>query len=386
MSNPLYRKGDLVDMYVYLSEEPYLYNREKGELIWKELELGLATSPERQVNYTYHPSQAVQNNGSLYVHAYFIRSGYEIDTPYEELPADSIFHKSHSLIMYMPKPKNKTGVNLLQEGGSITTPEASPESKKREIVSFLKPNITIGMVDHFQSYSKQGLPPQLKDMFVVNEDGNHYPFIYFNDFWMLRDKMVQMNDTVMEVQLALHVNPMSFWWMQLQQQMEQSFSMQINTGLAQDGESDEIKRIFLEGNPYLLAVTMVVSMFHTVFDFLAFKNDVTFWKENKSMEGLSARSIMINAVCQLVIFLYLLDNETSMVVLFSSGVGCAIEFWKVTKAFDVSIQNTFPYLSIKDKASYDRHDTKRHDADAIRYLSYALYPLVIGYSVYALMY
>ena len=58
MSNPLYRKGDLVDMYVYLSEEPYLYNREKGELIWKELELGLATSPERQVNYTYHPSQA----------------------------------------------------------------------------------------------------------------------------------------------------------------------------------------------------------------------------------------------------------------------------------------------------------------------------------------
>ena len=97
--------------------------------------------------------------------------------------------------------------------------------------------------------------------------------------------------------------------------------MQINTGLAQDGESDEIKRIFLEGNPYLLAVTMVVSMFHTVFDFLAFKNDVTFWKENKSMEGLSARSIMINAVCQLVIFLYLLDNETSMVVLFSSGRG-----------------------------------------------------------------
>jgi hypothetical protein len=67
-------------------------------------------------------------------------------------------------------------------------------------------------------------------------------------------------------------------------------------------------------------------------------------------------------------------------------VGTAIEFWKVTKAFDVSIEPTFPYLSIKDKASYDRHDTKKHDADAIRYLSYALYPLVIGYSVYALLY
>ena len=42
-----------------------------------------------------------------------------------------------------------------------------------------------------------------------------------------------------------------------------------------------------------------------------------------------ARSILINAGCQLVIFLYLLDSETSMVVLFSAGVGTAIEFWKV---------------------------------------------------------
>lgn len=95
--------------------------------------------------------------------------------------------------------------------------------------------------------------------------------------------------------------------------------MQTNMGIAQDGESDEVKRIFLEGNPYLLAITMAVSMLHTVFDFLAFKNDIGFWKENKSMEGLSARSIVINAFMQLIVFLYLLDNETSMVVLFSSG-------------------------------------------------------------------
>jgi hypothetical protein len=61
-----------------------------------------------------------------------------------------------------------------------------------------------------------------------------------------------------------------------------------------------MKRIFLEGNPYLLALTMAVSMLHSVFDFLAFKNDIGFWRENKSMEGLSARSIVINAFCQLV--------------------------------------------------------------------------------------
>ena len=57
------------------------------------------------------------------------------------------------------------------------------------------------------------------------------------------------------------------------------------------------------------ALTMVVSLFHTVFDMLAFKNDIGFWKNNKSMEGLSARTVTINAGCQLVILLYLMDNE-----------------------------------------------------------------------------
>ena len=30
--------------------------------------------------------------------------------------------------------------------------------------------------------------------------------------------------------------------------------------------------------------------------------------------------------------------------------------------------------------------TKQYDAEAMRYLSYALYPLVIGYAIYALIY
>lgn len=33
-----------------------------------------------------------------------------------------------------------------------------------------------------------------------------------------------------------------------------------------------LQRVFLEGNPYLLVITMVVSIFHSIFDFLAFKN------------------------------------------------------------------------------------------------------------------
>lgn len=71
---------------------------------------------------------------------------------------------------------------------------------------------------------------------------------------------------------------------------------------------------------------------------------------------------------------------------FPAGIGTAIEFWKVTKAMDVSLLPAFPFISIKDRASYSNNPTKEHDATAMRYLSYALYPLVIGYSIYALKY
>lgn len=55
---------------------------------------------------------------------------------------------------------------------------------------------------------------------------------------------------------------------------------------------------------------------------------------------------------QMIIFLYLLDNETSKVVLFSSGVGTLIEFWKVTQAMKVSIDwsRGIPLPKFEDKA------------------------------------
>ena len=44
-------------------------------------------------------------------------------------------------------------------------------------------------------------------------------------------------------------------------------------------ESESMKRIFADTNPYYLALTMTVSLLHPVFDFLTFKNDVSFWRE-----------------------------------------------------------------------------------------------------------
>lgn len=79
--------------------------------------------------------------------------------------------------------------------------------------------------------------------------------------------------------------------------------VQRDFGAQADGESDELKRVLLEGNPYFLGITFFVSILHSVFDMLAFKNDIGFWKGKKNVEGLSVRTVGINCVCQVRIVL-----------------------------------------------------------------------------------
>jgi hypothetical protein len=51
--------------------------------------------------------------------------------------------------------------------------------------------------------------------------------------------------------------------------------------------SEQIKQMILETDPILFIVTMVVSCLHSVFEVLAIKNDISFWKNVESHKGLS---------------------------------------------------------------------------------------------------
>ena len=73
-------------------------------------------------------------------------------------------------------------------------------------------------------------------------------------------------------------------------------------------------------------------------------SDIQFWNKNKSMEGLSAKSVIVSFISQLIIFLYLLDNDTSWMILASSGIGCCIEFWKIGKAMHIEVAILFNFF------------------------------------------
>ncbi|OAY35206.1 cleft lip and palate transmembrane protein 1 homolog isoform X1 [Manihot esculenta] len=400
----LFQKGDSLDMWFYLSEQEKFndFNNE-GALVWHETNIPYGVwGPEssRALSMKYYPSEAVKRNGTVYGHVFFARSGYPPDPNDPEYQPLFTFGKTHPVVMYLPKSKADKRRSLL--GSSKGSDEAEiisqvvddGEVEPKDVgpvewVSYWKPNVTINLVDDMTKYPHNSVPPNIAPYLNVEPStGNYYPTIFFNEFWLLRDKLIPVNETVTELPLNLEVGPISMTKWQLFLQIDQSFQIHRSYGSMLEGEADELKRVFLEGNPYLLVITMVVSLLHSVFDFLAFKNDIQFWNKNKSMEGLSAKSVVVSFICQLIVFLYLLDNDTSWMILASSGIGCCIEFWKIGKAMHIEIDRSgkIPMLRFRDRESYAGNKTKEYDDLAMKYLSYVLFFLVACSSVYSLMY
>jgi hypothetical protein len=290
----------------------------------------------------------------------------------------------------------KEGKSLLEENENLSNKTDIVEDlsiKQIEWVNYWRPILPIRIVNDFSAVKGGTLLPDIAAQYRVDaETGRYFPVIYMEYFWMLQNRMTPLNDTVDDLNLEISYYPVSMIRWTLQSQMEASWKQQQEWGTGTEGESEEFRRILLESNPYLLAVTFAVSLLHMAFDFLAFKNDVQFWREKKDMEGLSVRTIFLNCFCQVVVFLYLMDNDTSWMILMSSFIGLLIEFWKINQAADCTFEwrkkfgVQYPWINIKDKAAYVKSGTAEHDKEAMRYLSFALYPLIIGYSIYSLVY
>jgi hypothetical protein len=126
-------------------------------------------------------------------------------------------------------------------------------------------------------------------------------------------------------------------------------------------------------------------MLHMAFETLAFRNNVKFWRNKKTLEGLSARTIAMNLVFQLVIVLYLFDNETSWMIKSSSVVGVATEAFKLTKAVRLRRDSTGRVTGFHAEESYAASPTKAYDDEATTHLLYVVGPLLAGYASYSLV-
>ena len=79
----------------------------------------------------------------------------------------------------------------------------------------------------------------------------------------------------------------------------------------------------------MLGITLLASLLHLLFECLAFQSDISFWQQNKSLAGLSARTVLTDLISQVIVFLFLVDSDTSLLVTIPAGFGLLIQTWKV---------------------------------------------------------
>jgi len=394
-------REQLFDLRVYVTETAELARFDEDKLVWYEPGLLYSSDGKREdqttrnINVTIAASADVRANlTSLWAHIYVSRLGTSPDPSSKQWAPLGTSAKHHPLIKQIKRKKVKATKNLLsgEFKDNVSETEAADQNTgiESELVPHWKSELTINLVDDQTIYpNAASIPPQVKDSLQIDESGPYMPVIFCNEMWSMRDSLVQVNSSTPKLPIALTFAPTTLMRWQLTAQMQTSMEMQAT--MHGEDTMEEMRRMFAETSPWLLALTGFVSLLHTLFDFLAFKNDITFWKNNKSMKGISLKSMLLNLFFQTVIFLYLMDSETSWMILGSSGVGLLIEVWKVGKAIKSVRVHTppecrLPRLEIIPADSYTLSETKVHDDEAMRYLSLLFYPLIVGYSVYSLSY
>lgn len=381
----IFNNGTELSLHVYLSDKEHYLDFKSESLFW--LKEGLIygdwnAGPNGDGTFSFKNSvsvtESMRSNGSLYIHAFITKFG-ESPNPKSANYGKSLYSSTIKPLNRYKKLKNSGTKNLL------TGETEKLEVAEGKIISHWHPNITLNLVTDYTAWSVGTVPSPFDEYIKFIDNGKLYkPVLFANDYWNMAKDYAPLNETL---SLEVTYQPISLfkWQLYSAQVMRNKWNLFGDSEVDQsDEEQDTLKETLLETNPYLLAITVAVSILHSIFELLAFKNDIQFWNNRNSLEGLSVRSVFFSVFQSLVVLLYVLDNDTNTVVRISCFVGLGIELWKIQKVVDIKLVGF--RLQITDKGSYIESSTKTYDKLAFKYLSWVCFPLLACYCAYALLY
>lgn len=292
--SPLWDQDTPMDISIYIS--PSLQISPLAQMPAKSLVLNEKKfvfgnwTDTRDIHTTISVPKEVQNNGTLWGHFFVAKSGMPNDPTQAGYDPLSAFFFSRPLTQYITRKRTVKTRNLLAAGTDTDEDEEDVSSLGPTITGqFWHPNFTLSVVPDagLQHYAQ--MHPGIREFIQLDrtgardasgQNGWYQPLLFLNTFWQLRSHMIELNHTVTEVPLNIHLDSLSHWKFQLLASMD--YGMKANAEKAANGESvpgggtgaelEQVKQILLDSNIYLLATTVIVGLLHTLFEMLAFKN------------------------------------------------------------------------------------------------------------------
>ncbi|XP_071575880.1 lipid scramblase CLPTM1L isoform X1 [Temnothorax nylanderi] len=379
----------------YLSERPrldlYMYSSIRRNPASRDVDLVYSGQ-----NFDYDQTQTIpvtltvpgdtRRNGTLFLHILLTPPSVKRSRTFVDLQKD-IFTSYTAIKMTQYVVPEAEAFKLLGDK-SHGTKKVTSQIVVRP-VSHVKSRVTFTIMTDNVMLPIYGMPAELVNHIKIIGKRTFLPIVNC-DFLQTRHRdLKRITPQNYTTNVAVEYSPVSLGKLRLVLHVQATMENLRNLGFS-DKDIDEVKGIFADTNVYLLGGTFFIAAVHLLFDFLAIKNDVSFWRKKSNLIGLSKWTVIWRAFSQTVIFLYLCDEGSSLLILIPTGISTVIELWKLKKMSRVELISSgsiLPRIRFKtDRIDAAEVKTREFDAESMRYLSYLLYPLVIIGAIYSLLY
>jgi len=302
---------------------------------------------------------------------------------------------------YMKK-KVERETRILWKDFITTTTESTTESTTKSTETPSPPHTTsttthlasvlsLRLVSDYSTYPYALTNPSMDVRRHPNQPNRlvHLPIVYLDTTGTTSDSYTPLNSTnpgpiALKVTVDPDLRPPRF---RLLKHMESILTQQSDLGFTET-DIDDVRRLISDTSMIYLAVTVTASMLHLVMEILSFREDVDFWRANDSLRGLSVRSLLSDVICQFVVLLFLVEEDSSMLVIVPSAAGVGVAVWKVHKAMGMRLgtRKSFPYLTYTPTRLTEDPLTASMDRLATATVGRVLIPFIFLYSMYTLVY
>ncbi|XP_050343582.1 lipid scramblase CLPTM1L [Nymphalis io] len=365
-------------LYTSVKEYPYRNGIYEASVNKVHTSLKFDYRNEAKVVVTLKIPRKTRNNGTLFMHAVLLDEKRLYDDFIDIFRTESV----HTLPLVTHTEPQAATFNLLQSNDEEKKPKSEKKLKPYSHIATIAP---LAVLTDNLNLPVHKIPAELYPYMRVRGE-KFLPIIQHNVLKSRISHLQLLNSSTPEVNVTVTVAPATYGSLRLALHVRLALEQLHGLGFS-DKDVDDVKGIFADTNLYLLSATVLIASCHLLFDFLAFKNDVSFWKRKRSLAGLSARTVIWRAFSQLVIFFYLLDEQTSLLVLVPAGISAVIEAWKVSVVLHVRVSRAGWRLRVwRAGPDASERSTARADREAMRYLALLLYPLCAAGALYSLLY
>ena len=280
--------------------------------------------------------------------------------------------------------ENKTMNEKDADGKFVETPIPKLYYKNNFYLYIVKTEKQEGLTI-FQTYNMLRLPLR-----VNTQQMEYMPIMAISDFWSMDSELTQINKTengLFTFRLHLSFNYIKSFF------FNNMIGIQINENmmsekLAISGTKDMLVELIKNNSTFYLIILFTVNTLHTIFSYLGFSSDISYYKNLKKLDGVYTKYIFFNIFYMFITLIYILLQGANFLVKIELFISFVIEIWKLKKIFIISFQfSNFPYIiKLEYKQTFEQEEAKDYESEAVNMMvKYLLLPIgviYLGYRIY----